>query len=122
YQGVTGNLEPDFIEALQRIAVNAVVPDCTLILDLPAAIGLERARRRGGTAGVTGPDRFEKEKIETHEKRRLAFLDIAAREPARCHVIDATQPEEAIAAQILAVVEGMLSGHALLGAGAEPAR
>src|SRR5262249_28317962 len=42
YQGITGNLEPDFIDALQRVAINGIVPDCTLILDIPAKVGLER--------------------------------------------------------------------------------
>lgn len=121
YQGVTGNLEPEFIEALQRIAVNGVVPDCTLILDLPASVGLERARRRGAAETNTGPDRFEKEEIETHEKRREAFLDIAAREPNRCRVIDATQNEDAIAARILSVVDSFLTEAEPL-ASAEPAR
>ncbi len=100
YQGVTGNLEPDFIEALQRVAVNGVVPDCTLILDIPAEIGLERARKRA--SATAAPDRFEKEEMQTHEKRREAFLDIAARDPGRCHVIDAQRPEDAIADEILA--------------------
>ena len=104
YQGVTGNLEAEFIETLQRVAVNGIVPDCTLILDLPATAGLERARRRGTTADL-GPDRYEKEELQTHEKRREAFLDIAAREPERCHVIDAMQAEETIATAIFAVVE-----------------
>ena len=85
YQGVTGNLESDFIEALQRIAVDGVVPDCTLILDLPASIGLERARKRGASvASASEPDRFEKEELQTHEKRREAFLDIA--KIGRAHV------------------------------------
>ncbi|MBZ9792550.1 dTMP kinase [Rhizobium sp. 3T7] len=108
YQGVTGNLESEFIEALQRVAVNGIVPDCTLILDLPARAGLERARRRGA-AGDVSPDRFEKEELETHEKRREAFLDIAAWEPGRCHVIDAMQTEEAIAAEIVEIVWQRLS-------------
>ena len=110
YQGITGNLEPDFIETLQRIAINGVMPDCTVILDIPARIGLERAQKR---AAADGPDRFEKERLETHEKRREAFLDIAAREPERCHVINAMQAEEAIAAEILAIVRQLLtpSGH-----------
>ncbi len=64
YQGATGNLDPDLIEALQRIAIDGVLPDCTIILDLPAEKGLERARRRGGDAA---PDRFEREEVETHE-------------------------------------------------------
>ncbi|MDM9629788.1 dTMP kinase [Rhizobium sp. S152] len=107
YQGVTGNLEPEFIETLQRVAINGIVPDCTLILDLPARTGLERARRRGA-AGDVAPDRFEKEEMETHEKRREAFLDIASREPERCHVIDATQPEEQIAALVREHVDRLL--------------
>lgn len=57
YQGITGNLEPDFIETLQRIAINGVMPDCTVILDIPAKVGLERAQKR---AAADGPDRFEK--------------------------------------------------------------
>jgi dTMP kinase len=108
YQGVTGNLEPDFIETLQRVAVDGVVPDCTLILDLPAKAGLERARRRGA-AVATAPDRFEKEELETHEKRREAFLDIASREPERCHVVNAMQTEEAIADEVVSIVDQLLA-------------
>ncbi len=108
YQGITGNLEPDFIETLQRVAVNGVMPDCTLILDLPARAGLERARRRGA-AGDVAPDRFEKEEVETHEKRREAFLDIAAREPERCHVVNAMQSEQALADEILSIVDQMVA-------------
>ncbi|MBB3382318.1 MULTISPECIES: dTMP kinase [unclassified Rhizobium] len=106
YQGVTGNLEPDYIEALQRVAVNGVIPHCTLILDIPAEVGLERARKRA--SAVTAPDRFEKEEMQTHEKRREAFLDIAAREPERCHVIDALKPEDEIAAEIAGIVDKRL--------------
>jgi dTMP kinase len=110
YQGVTGNLESDFIEALQRIAVDGVVPDCTLILDLPASIGLERARSRGAAvSSETEPDRFEKEEMQTHEKRREAFLDIAARDPARCRVIDALRTPEAVSAEIVSIVTQRLA-------------
>jgi dTMP kinase len=109
YQGVTGNLEPEFIERLQRIAVNGVMPDCTLILDLPAAKGLERARRRASVTTDGGtPDRFEKEELQTHEKRREAFLELAERDPLRCRVIDAMQAREEIAGQVLAIVEPLL--------------
>lgn len=97
YQGVTGNLEPAFVETLERVAVNGVIPDCTIIFDLPASVGLERARRR---AANDSPDRFEKEQLETHEKRREAFLDIAAADPERCRVVDANRPPTAIAAEV----------------------
>ena len=102
YQGVTGNLEPGFIEALQRIATNGVMPHLTVILDLPAEAGLARARRRGGDEA---PDRFEKEEIETHEKRRQAYLDIAVSEPERCRIVDAGRSEDAIAEEIFTLVE-----------------
>jgi len=109
YQGVTGNLEADFIEALQRIAVDGVVPDCTIILDLPATIGLERARRRSAATEISAePDRFEKEEMQTHEKRREAFLDIAAGDPGRCHVVDALRAQDEISAEILAIAAGRL--------------
>ena len=105
YQGVTGNLEPAFVETLERVAVNGVIPDCTIIFDLPASVGLERARRR---AANDSPDRFEKEQLETHEKRREAFLDIAAADPERCRVVDANRPPTAIAAEVLSLVEALL--------------
>ncbi|MBM7047811.1 MULTISPECIES: dTMP kinase [Rhizobium] len=114
YQGVTGNLEADYIEALQRVAVNGVIPDCTLILDIPAEIGLERARKRA--SAVTAPDRFEKEEMQTHEKRREAFLDIAAREPDRCHVVDAQRSEDEIAEDIAAIVDRRLRPAASIAA------
>nr|WP_234902879.1 dTMP kinase [Ensifer adhaerens] len=106
YQGITGNLEPAFVETLERVAINGVVPDRTVIFDLPATIGLDRAQRR---AGDDSPDRFEKEKLETHEKRREAFLDIAKADPDRCRIIDATQSAEAIAAEVLGLLENLLA-------------
>ncbi len=108
YQGITGNLEPAFIATLERVAVNGVLPDCTLIFDLPASVGMERARRRSDQRGEEELDRFEKEELETHEKRREAFLDIATHEPERCRVIDATGTEEGIAAAVLTLVEPLL--------------
>ena len=80
-------------------------PDLTLILDLPAEIGLQRAagRRRTGPA-----DRFEREGLPFHQTLRRAFLDIAAAEPLRCVVIEAGGNEEAVAAAIWAAVETRL--------------
>jgi len=114
YQGVTGNLEPSFIEALERVAVNGVTPNCTIIFDLPAGDGLERVRRRAAMAEAPAGeeielDRFEKEELETHEKRREAFLGIARADPRRCHVVDAAASASDIAAAVLAIVEPLLS-------------
>ncbi|BCH54299.1 dTMP kinase [Agrobacterium vitis] len=108
YQGATGNLSSAFIERLQAIAVDGVVPDLTIILDLPANIGLARAKNRAGALGEDAPDRFEKEEIAIHERRREAFLAIARTEPARCRVVDARVGIEQIAEEIFAAVKPLL--------------
>ena len=107
YQGVTGNLEPQFIRNLERIAVNGMAPDLTLVLDLPASVGLRRAKAREGKN--VAPDRFEKEEVATHEKRREAFIDLTRTEPERCKLIDASQSEDAVALAILAAVEPIVA-------------
>jgi len=105
YQGAAGNLPPEFIADLERLTVGANRPDLTLILDLPAELGLKRAaeRRRTGPA-----DRFERQGLPFHETLRRAFLDIALAEPGRCVVIDAAGSEEAVAAAVWAAVEARL--------------
>jgi dTMP kinase len=113
YQGITGNLEPSFMQNLERVAINGVVPDCTIILDLPAVAGLQRAKLRAEAESVAqAPDRFEKEELDTHEKRREAFLDIADEEPLRCRVIDASGDADVIAAKVYSIVEPLLPIHA----------
>lgn len=109
YQGITGNLEPGFVQNLERVAVNGVIPDCTIILDVPASEGLRRARLRSGEGEqATEPDRFEKEELDTHEKRREAFLDIAEADPLRCRVVDAAGAAEEIAEKVFAIIEPLL--------------
>ncbi|WP_378951625.1 dTMP kinase [Mesorhizobium sp. ANAO-SY3R2] len=112
YQGITGNLDPDFMAAVERVAINGMMPDLTLILDLDPAEGLKRATARRGE-GIA--DRFEKETLEVHEKRREAFLAIAANEPERCVVIDAAQSPEAVEAAITAAVFAALEARASAG-------
>jgi dTMP kinase len=105
YQGVTGNLDPDFMAALERITVNGMVPDLTIILDIDPEEGLRRASERRGEDVA---DRFEKETLETHRRRREDFLDIAAGEPGRCVVIDAGGPKAQAASDILKIVRAAL--------------
>lgn len=114
YQGITGNLPQPLIDSLERVAVDGVRPDLTIVLDLPATLGLARVRRRLGSSaasagGTAGLDRFEKEELDTHEKRREAFLDIAAADPARCRVIDATEDEGRVAAAVLAAFDAVVA-------------
>lgn len=106
YQGATGDLSSELIETLQRIAIDGVGPDLTLIFDIEAEKGLARAKQRAGDAAA--PDRFEKEELATHEKRREAFLDIALADRERCRVINADQPEERVRGDVWHFVEDLL--------------
>ena len=108
YQGVTGNLEPDFVRNLEEVAVNGMVPDLTIILDLPATAGMKRAHTRSGIANRR-PDRYEKEELGVQEKRREAFLDIARNEPERCRIVNAEQPIDAISRQIEQLVQARIA-------------
>ncbi|WP_371179813.1 dTMP kinase [Chelativorans sp. J32] len=105
YQGVTGGLEPDFMAALERVTINGVMPDLTIILDIDPEEGLRRATERRGQGTA---DRFEKETLHVHRRRREAFLDIAAREPWRCIVIDASGSEEEVSAAVAEAVKKSL--------------
>ncbi|PSH69391.1 dTMP kinase [Phyllobacterium brassicacearum] len=102
YQGVTGNLDPDLMRAIERAAINGLMPDLTIILDLAAEVGLQRANARRGAGAA---DRFEKETIDMHHKRRDAYLAIAKAEPERCQVVAADRPAGEIAREIAAVVD-----------------
>lgn len=105
YQGVSGNLDPQFMQSVERIAIDGTMPDLTFILDIPADKGLARAGLRRGAEVA---DRFEKETIATHEARRQAFLAIAAREPQRCKVINADRTVAEISTEIAALTDAAL--------------
>ena len=97
YQGALGKVDAKLIRSLERVTVGAAMPDLTFILDVPATVGLARARRRRGK-GTT--DRFEAESIEFHDELRKAYAAIAAEEPKRCIVIDGRAPREVVAERI----------------------
>jgi len=86
YQGYGHGLPRRALDQLRRMAVGRLRPDLTLILDLPASVGLARTRARSGDE-----TRFESFDLAFHERLRAGFLAIAAAEPGRCVVIDATE-------------------------------
>lgn len=103
YQGVAQGVGQAPIETLQGLVAGDLRPDLTLVLDLPVDEGLARAKQRAGDE-----DRYERMDRSFHEKLRAAFRDIAAREPARCLLIDASGDEAAVAARIQAAVSERL--------------
>jgi dTMP kinase len=105
YQGELGEVDPRLIKALERVSVGGLRPDLTLVLDVPAEIGLQRAAgRRGGST----PDRFEAEAVDFHERLRQAYLMLAAAEPERCVIVDATAPKKMVAKNIWQAVSTRL--------------
>lgn len=105
YQGITGELDPAFMAALERVTVNGMMPDLTIILDIDPEEGLRRATERRGEENA---DRFEKETLQIHRRRRRAFLDIAKEETRRCVVVDATLRPEKMAAAVARAVDKVL--------------
>ena len=95
----------------ERVAVGESRPDLTIILDVPAAVGRERARGRHGI-GTAPAERFEGDELWLQEERRQAFLDIAKHEPERCIVVDATQSEDEVAHAVWKAVSTRLFGEA----------
>jgi dTMP kinase len=97
YQGAVGSVDQRAIRALERIVVGDTKPDLTFVLDVPADEGMRRAAKRRGKGGA---DRFEGEELAFHEKLREGFRTLAAGEPDRCVLIDATLPKDEVAEQV----------------------
>ncbi|WP_426959862.1 dTMP kinase [Muricoccus radiodurans] len=104
YQGAGQGLSRDVWERLCDLALGALRPDLTLVLDLPPERGMGRALSRGDA------NRYEQAGDAFHARVRAAFLEIAAREPGRCAVLDAGQPAEAVLGSALGLVTERLEG------------
>jgi dTMP kinase len=105
YQGVLGNVDQRLIRSLERVTVGSAVPELTFILDVPAQIGLARAKSRRGKDVA---DRFEAESMAFHEKLRQAYRALATEEPKRCIVVDGRAPRDVVADRIWTTVQERL--------------
>ena len=96
YQGYGLGVPEVHVRDLARMVAGDFTPDITIILDIPVDVGLARAASRddGGT-------RYERMDIGFHQRLRDGFLAIAAAEPERCLVVDATPPSGVVRAAIL---------------------
>lgn len=100
YQGWGHGIDKDSIAAAIALAAGVFKPDLTVILDLDTAQGLERAKSRG-----QGQDRYESMTADFHDRLRRGFLAIAAAEPGRCRLIDASQAPEQVHRSVVQLVE-----------------
>jgi len=102
YQGYGRGLDLEIVKAINDTATQGLKPDLTILLDMPVEAGL--ARKRGKRQ-----DRFEQEEIAFHQRVREGYLKLAASDPQRWLVIDATQSKEKIAQIIWQKISQLLS-------------
>jgi dTMP kinase len=88
YQGAGRILQPAEVARISRWATESLMPNLTIVMDLPADVGLSR---------LESPDRLEQEPLMFHERVRREFLNLANMDPERYFIVDATLPKEEIA-------------------------
>lgn len=103
YQGAGRELSTTEIRDLSLWAVNGLLPHLTVLLDLDATAARARREQTGNE-----PDRLEREKVEFFESVRACYLELAAAEPQRFLVVDATKTPDEIQAVIRERVLGLL--------------
>lgn len=96
YQGIARKLGVVFLKQLQRQIIGEFTPDRTFVLDIDPAEGLKRAAERRAA-----PTRFDTLGVEFHTQVRNGFLQLAAAEPDRFRVIDASAAPEVVHQQIV---------------------
>jgi dTMP kinase len=104
YQGSGRGVDTAWIDTLAKSVHGDLQPDCTLLLDLPPAVGLARARQRSGLAA----DRFEAETEAFFARVRAGYLELARREPQRVRLIDAAAQLEQVKAQVVRELERLV--------------
>jgi dTMP kinase len=102
YQGGGRGIDTAIIASLETLVQGAFRPDLTLLLDVPVAVGLARAGKRGAL------DRFEQEQIEFFERVRICYLDMAREHAERYRVIDAARPLEEVQCELEGVLAAFL--------------
>jgi dTMP kinase len=103
YQGYGRGVAPELIRELNLRATGGVMPDLTLLFDVPPETGLRRIRRRP-------LDHFERLGLAFHRRVRRGYLEIQRAEPKRVHTVRAGRSSDAVAAEVSGIVEAFLRG------------
>ncbi|HSP37894.1 MAG TPA: dTMP kinase [Frankiaceae bacterium] len=114
YQGYGRGLNPETISRISRWATSELLPDLTVLLDLPVDEGMARARARGRASGME-TDRMEAETREFHERIRKGFLRLVAEDSPRYALVNAAQSPDDVAAAVRRAVEPTLPPAATTG-------
>ena len=102
YQSYGRGLDLELVEAINNAATQGLKPDLTVLLNIPVEAGLARKR-------VKKQDRFEQEDIAFHQRVRKGYLKLAANDPQRWLVVDASQSKAKIREIIRQRVSQLLS-------------
>jgi dTMP kinase len=92
YQGIARKLASDPVNLINQFAVGSVMPDLTVIIDVPTEIGMQRIRQRASDL----PDRMERENLDFYNKVREGYLLLAKSMPRRFLVIDGSHAEDEV--------------------------
>ncbi len=104
YQGVGRDLNAEDVRAISMFAVENLLPDLTVLLDLEAGAAMARRSKTGEE-----PDRLERERVEFFEAVRQAYLAMAKAEPNRWLVVDASQSVDQMQQQIRSRIDQVLA-------------
>jgi dTMP kinase len=108
YQGAARGVPLEDLRELDRVATAGRRPDMTVLFDLPAATARERGRSESRQARAEGLNHLDDEEVAFYEVVRRSFLDLAADEPRRFRVVDASGSIEQTERQVRAALEEIL--------------
>jgi dTMP kinase len=106
YQGIGRNLAADPVAQINLFAVGNVMPDLTIVIDVPTKVGLARIHQRASDL----PDRMERENIDFYDKIREGYLVLAKGLPKRFSVVDGRKSEAETEKMIWKAVKPRVSG------------
>lgn len=104
YQGYGRGFSLRLVEIMNRMATRGIMPDLTVILDIPVKLGLQRAVKKG----IRGGDRMEREKVAFHRRVRAGYLEIARKAGSRVKMVPVKGPPDKIQAEIRRLVSFQL--------------
>jgi dTMP kinase len=104
YQGAARSLAPDPVDQINKFAVGDVVPNLTIVLDVPAEVSIQRVKHRATDL----PDRIERENIDFYRIVREGYLLLAKSMPGRFHVVDGTAAAAVIEKEVWKTVKRLM--------------
>ncbi len=105
YQGIARNLAADPVAQINRFAIGNVMPNLTVVIDVPTEVSLKRLKQRASDL----PDRMERENIDFYKKVREGYLVLAKGMPERFIVVDGTKSADVIEKKIWSEVKARLA-------------